>query len=91
MSFHCPTCGVDVATRVLADPVTLVVVGHCADHGVLELSRVYIGEPAAPAYPEGQDEAGRPVAYKPGQECGRRLGESTSCRLPIGHGEDHLA
>ena len=28
MTFSCPTCGDEVRTRVLADPVTLVVVGH---------------------------------------------------------------
>jgi uncharacterized radical SAM superfamily Fe-S cluster-containing enzyme len=40
MTFVCPTCGEDIPTRVLADHVTLVVVGECPRHGVLEVSRV---------------------------------------------------
>ena len=86
MSFSCPTCGVDLPTRVLADPVTLVVLGHCADHGVTEVSRVYIGEP----YP-AEEIGEQPAAYKPGPCCGRRIGDAGSCRLPIGHDEEHAA
>lgn len=89
MPFRCRTCGDEVQTRVLADSVTLVVVGHCHEHGVHELSRVYVGEPATAAYPPHPSEPS--VAYKPGPYCGRKLGEAAACRLPIGHEEDHAA
>lgn len=86
--FKCPTCAEQVPTRVLADTVTLVVMGHCHEHGVVELSRVYIGEPAAyPAEPTVTER----VSYRPGESCGRRIGESAACRLPIGHDEEHAA
>jgi predicted RNA-binding Zn-ribbon protein involved in translation (DUF1610 family) len=88
MVFNCPTCGDEVRTRVLADSVTLVVIGHCADHGVTEVSRVYVGELDASAYPAEPTER---VAYRPGPNCGRRIGESAACRLPIGHDEEHAA
>ena len=88
MVFQCPRCDEELPTRVLADPVTLVVLGHCAEHGVVEVSRVYVGEPAA--YPD-EPVTERPVAYKPGSCCGRRLGEEASCRLPLGHDEEHAA
>jgi hypothetical protein len=87
MSFRCPTCGADVQTRVLADPVTLVVVGQCDTHGVLELSRIYIGE-SPEVYPT---EATTSSAYKPGACCGRRLGEHGWCHLPVDHQEPHAA
>jgi hypothetical protein len=84
MRFQCPSCGDDIATRVLADSVTLIVVGRCEDHGLAELTRVYLGESDAyPAEPAGQ------AAYKPGSCCGRRLGDSDWCHLPIGHAEPH--
>ena len=88
MSFNCPTCASEVPTRVLADAVTLVVIGHCDDHGVSELTRVYVGE--LPAYPDDPTVTER-VAYRPGECCGRRMGESAACRLPIGHDEEHAA
>lgn len=84
--FQCPSCGAEVGTRVLADSVTLIVVGHCPDHGVHELSRVYIGE--QPAYPA---EAPPASAYKPGACCGRRIGEHQWCQLPVHHSEPHAA
>lgn len=90
MGFRCPTCDSDIVTRVLADPVTLIVVGRCEEHGVLELSRVYIGE--QPAYPtEPEPRTLERVAYKPGSCCGRRLGDHDWCQLPIGHDEPHAA
>lgn len=94
MSFHCPACGGEVATRVLADAVTLIVVGHCPEHGVAEVSRVYIGE-TAPAYPAEpaipRREPAPASAYKPGACCGRRLGEHQWCQLPVDHDEPHAA
>jgi hypothetical protein len=66
----------------------LIVLGHCAEHGLSELSRVYLGEqsPAARA-------ADSPAfaAYKPGACCGRRLGEHGWCHLPVDHDEPHAA
>lgn len=103
MTFSCPTCGDDVRTRVLADPVTLVVVGHCAEHGVQEVSRVYVGQldETAPVmndddvatYPEAAQSQPRVLAsaYRPGACCGLRLGEWAWCRLPADHVEPHAA
>lgn len=88
MAFECPTCGASVETRVLADPVTLIVLGYCAEHGMTELTRVYVGEPA-PAYPDA--DVGSAAAYKPGPCCGRRLGEHGWCHLPVDHDEPHAA
>ncbi|MDQ1745952.1 MAG: hypothetical protein QOD07_215 [Frankiaceae bacterium] len=108
MTFSCPSCGDEVRTRVLADPVTLVVVGHCEQHGVQEVSRVYVGELSGEPF-EVQDEvstypdaapAATPVpvtairtssAYRPGECCGRRLGEWSWCQLPANHQEPHAA
>lgn len=106
MNFSCPNCGDEVRTRVLADPVTLVVVGHCEQHGVQEVSRVYVGELAGvepydlhdevSTYPDAAPVA--PVAairassaYRPGECCGRRLGEWSWCQLPANHQEPHAA
>src|SRR4051795_10752803 len=85
MTFSCPSCGDEVRTRVLADPVTLVVVGHCEQHGVQEVSRVYVGDPVGVEPFEMHDDVatypqaaamGEPVrassAYRPGACCGRR-------------------
>jgi hypothetical protein len=105
MTFSCPSCGDEVRTRVLADPVTLVVIGHCEQHGVQEVSRVYVGDTAASVDPlDAGDELsaypadamnGDPVmassAYRPGDCCGRRLGEWSWCRLPANHPEPHAA
>jgi hypothetical protein len=104
MTFSCPSCGGEVRTRVLADPVTLVVVGHCEQHGVQEVSRVYVGELAGVEPIEVHDEvsaypdtaaAVTPIhassAYRPGQCCGRRLGEWSWCQLPANHQEPHAA
>lgn len=103
--FSCPSCGDEVRTRVLADSVTLVVVGHCEQHGVQEVSRVYVGESAGvepydhydddvATYPES-DAPATPVraasAYRPGECCGRRLGEWSWCQLPANHQEPHAA
>lgn len=91
MAFRCPACGVDVATRVLADPVTLIVVGRCDVHGISEVSRVYIGEQREP-YPADPTPAARErVAYKPGPSCGRRLNDASWCQRPIGHQDEHAA
>ena len=104
--FCCPSCGDEVRTRVLADSVTLVVVGHCEQHGVQEVSRVYVGELAGVEPYDVQDEvstypdaaAVAPVtairassAYRPGECCGRRLGEWSWCQLPANHQEPHAA
>ena len=104
MTFSCPSCGDEVRTRVLADPVTLVVVGHCEQHGILEVSRVYVGEAVGVEPLDVHDEvasypaAAAPVervlatsAYRPGQCCGRRLGEWSWCQLPANHQEPHAA
>lgn len=106
MNFSCPNCGNEVRTRVLADSVTLVVVGHCEQHGVQEVSRIYVGEVSDPfevhdevvAYPEDTDASVAPVtsirassAYRPGECCGRRLGEWSWCQLPANHQEPHAA
>lgn len=105
MTFTCPSCGDDVRTRVLADAVTLVVVGHCEQHGVQEVSRVYVGELAGvePYDMNDQDVATYPEsvtpvtpihassAYRPGECCGRRLGEWSWCQLPANHQEPHAA
>jgi len=108
MTFSCPSCGDEVRTRVLADSVTLVVVGHCEQHGVQEVSRVYVGELSAEpfavedevsTYPDAAA-APTPVpvtpirassAYRPGECCGRRLGEWSWCQLPANHQEPHAA
>ena len=87
MAFRCPTCNGEVGTRVLADSVTLIVLGHCPEHGVLEVSRVYIGEPAA-VYPA---ESVPSSTYKPGSCCGRRIGEHQWCQLPVDHQDPHAA
>jgi hypothetical protein len=104
MTFSCPSCGGEVRTRVLADSVTLVVVGHCEQHGVQEVSRVYVGELAdvepldvhdeVATYPEVTPIAERvhaSSAYRPGECCGRRLGEWSWCQLPANHQEPHAA
>jgi hypothetical protein len=105
MTFTCPSCGDDVRTRVLADPVTLVVVGHCEQHGVQEVSRVYVGEPVGvePYEMNDDDVATYPKSmtpvtsiraassYRPGECCGRRLGEWLWCQLPANHQEPHAA
>ena len=100
--FSCPTCGDGIPTRVLADSVTLLVVGECQSHGVVEVSRVYLGDlpeaypaagmSAAPA--PAPEDAGANVnayAYKPGACCGLRLGEHGWCHLPVDHEEPHAA
>ena len=104
MTFSCPSCGDEVRTRVLADPVTLVVVGHCEQHGVQEVSRVYVGELSGEpfavedevaTYPDAAPSAPTPIhassAYRPGECCGRRLGEWSWCQLPANHQEPHAA
>lgn len=105
MTFSCPSCGDEVRTRVLADAITLVVVGHCEQHGVQEVSRVYVGELAGVEPPDLQDEIAtypqsmapvEPIraassAYRPGACCGRRLGEWSWCQLPANHQEPHAA
>jgi len=106
MSFSCPSCGDEVRTRVLADSVTLVVVGHCEQHGVQEVSRVYVGGVEDPfevqeevaTYPADTDAQVAPMsnvrassAYRPGECCGRRLGEWSWCQLPANHQEPHAA
>lgn len=106
MNFTCPSCGEEVRTRVLADSVTLVVVGHCEQHGIQEVSRIYVGEVSDPfevhdevaTYPEDADQHIAPVtpirassAYRPGACCGRRLGEWSWCQLPANHQEPHAA
>jgi hypothetical protein len=103
MTFSCPSCGDEVRTRVLADPVTLVVVGHCEQHGVQEVSRVYVGEVAGAepvdvhdevtSYPEAatRERVHASSAYRPGECCGRRLGEWSWCQLPANHQEPHAA
>jgi hypothetical protein len=88
MAFQCPTCGAVVETRVLADPVTLIALGYCDQHGMSELSRVYLGEQTAVARAE---ESRGTAAYKPGACCGRRLGEHDWCHLPVDHDEPHAA
>lgn len=81
----CPYCDLVVPTRVLADSVTLVVIGSCPRHGTLELTRVSIAETTP--YP---DEV-RPAAYHPGAaECGRRLGDDDWGHLDPGHEEPHV-
>jgi hypothetical protein len=96
--FSCPRCGDSIPTRVLADSVTLVVVGECQSHGVLEVSRVYLGELPEPYPAASPTAAERDVpesvnahAYKPGACCGRRLGEHGWCHLPVDHQEPHAA
>jgi hypothetical protein len=107
MTFTCPSCGEDVRTRVLADSVTLVVVGHCELHGIQEVSRVYVGELAGTepydvhdevdTYPESPESPAplTPIrassAYRPGECCGLRLGEWSWCQLPANHEEPHAA
>ena len=88
MTFQCPSCGDDIVTRVLADSVTLIVVGRCEAHGLAELTRVYLGD--SEAYPtEPATHGDGQAAYKPGSCCGRRLSESDWCHLPVGHAEPH--
>lgn len=90
----CPSCGRSLPTRVLADSVTLITVGVCPVDGTSELARVVLA--AADPYPV-EDPAGAeegalvaaPRAYKPGAECGLRLGLHAWCRLPVGHAEPH--
>jgi hypothetical protein len=98
--FSCPTCGDSIPTRVLADSVTLLVVGECQTHGVVEVSRVYLGElpepyPAtgleAPPASAHDDREANAYAYKPGTACGLRLGEHGWCHLPVDHQEPHAA
>lgn len=86
----CPTCARQLPTRVLADPVTLIVIGVCPEHGTAELSRVKLELLPAESepYPSGSSRPGA-VAYKPGVGCGRRMDETSWCELPPGHQEPH--
>lgn len=86
----CPTCGLLLPTRVLADPVTIIVIGVCPTDGTAELSRVKLELLPADVepYPSGTSRPGA-VAYKPGVGCGRRLDEAAWCELPPGHEEPH--
>ena len=90
----CPSCTRSLPTRVLADRVTLVVVGACPEHGTAELTRVrFVVSDEVPTRSAAAREPEPAVraSYKPGSCCGRRLDAGRWCTLPVGHDVPHAA